>query len=534
MASKRLVPRRDSVGLLASSNTWQSERGRCAARCGNHSGYRSRDERPLVRDAVARTRAAGVNPEGDATHVESCSARVGILRGSLVFASVFMLSGGCATHVIFHDHHHGEAGEGGEGAEAGAEMGGRSGASGGNGGASATAGSAGIIEHSTAGSMSGGRGGESGQGAGRSGVGGGGMSAQIGESGQGGGSGEAGVDGTGGKNSLCGNGTLDAGEACDDGNSANRDGCSGRCAVEAEFSCSGTPSLCIPLSSCAGMVGNECAGDDCCASPQVTGGTVLQGDENTFFSTVSTFRLDKFEVTVGRFRRFMNAYDSWRPRHPIAGEGQHPRLSSASSWQPAYDDALPQSAAALRSDLSCDEMYQTWSSDTAHDTLPINCVNWYAAFAFCIWDGGRLPTESEWEYAAAGGNAHYTYPWGNSPAPDDLDGSYAVYNCLGNGMTDCAFDDIQPVGSRPLGMARYGQLDLAGSMWESTLDLYAPYPTEEVSNYANLDSGNGRVSRGGDWYNRAHYYLRASYRGGSGGDPAYHSWIDGLRCARDL
>jgi len=209
-----------------------------------------------------------------------------------------------------------------------------------------------------------------------------------------------------------------------------------------------------------------------------------------FTSAVSTFRLDRFEVTVGRFRRFVDAYDSWRPRHPIAGEGQHPRLSSASAWQPTYDDALPQSAAALRSDISCDEMFQTWSSDSARDSLPINCVSWYAAFAFCIWDGGRLPTESEWEYAASGGNARYTYPWGDSPAPDDVDGTYAVYNCLGSGMYDCSFKGIQPVGSRPLGMARYGQLDLAGSMWEWGLDWYAPYPTVEGSNYANLENGN--------------------------------------------
>jgi cysteine-rich repeat protein len=355
----------------------------------------------------------------------------------------------------------------------------------------------------------------------------------MGDSGQAGASGEGGVTSDGGGTTLCGNGALDSGETCDDGNTKNRDGCSNRCAVEAEFSCSGTPSTCIPLSSCAGMVGDECGGDDCCSSPQVTGGTVWQGEMNELTSIVSTFRLDKFEVTVSRFRRFVSAYDSWRPQHPMVGEGQHPRLSSASGWDASYDDGLPKSASALRSDILCDQTYATWGNDSERDSLPMNCVNWYEAFAFCLWDGGRLPTESEWEYAAAGGNDDRSYPWGNSPMPDDLDSTYAVYDCLGDGVTDCLFSDIQPVGSRAAGIGRYGQLDLAGSMWEWALDWYADYPTTSpVTNYANIEGGAARVARGGDWANRAHYYLRTYYRTGS--YPDFRTDIYGFRCARDL
>ena len=53
----------------------------------------------------------------------------------------------------------------------------------------------------------------------------------------------------------------------------------------------------------------------------------------------------------------------------------------------------------------------------------MNCVNWFEAYAFCIWDGGFLPSDTEWEYAAAGGSLQREYPWGSTapgtacPAP---------------------------------------------------------------------------------------------------------------------
>ena len=49
-----------------------------------------------------------------------------------------------------------------------------------------------------------------------------------------------------------------------------------------------------------------------------------------------------------------------------------------------------------------------------NDNLPVSCVSWTEAYAFCIWDGGFLPSDAEWGYAAAGGSAQREFPWGSA------------------------------------------------------------------------------------------------------------------------
>src|SRR6201999_4137350 len=80
---------------------------------------------------------------------------------------------------------------------------------------------------------------------------------------------------------------------------------------------------------------------------------------------------------------------------------------------------------AWDTNLTCDPTASTWTG--GDDSRPMNCVTWFESYAFCIWDGGFLPSEAEWEYASSGGKDYRLYPWGNTDP--GLQNQYAIYGC---------------------------------------------------------------------------------------------------------
>src|SRR5260370_21429035 len=98
--------------------------------------------------------------------------------------------------------------------------------------------------------------------------------------------------------------------------------------------------------------------------------------------------------------------------------------------------------------------YSTWTDmPGAHEELPINCVNWFEAYAFCIWDGGFLPSSAELEYTSAADCQQREYPWGSTD-PGTMN-QYAIYHCFfPDPMKNCqGVANIAPVGSAALGAA---------------------------------------------------------------------------------
>ena len=85
-----------------------------------------------------------------------------------------------------------------------------------------------------------------------------------------------------------------------------------------------------------------------------------------------------------------------------------------SGWQSAWDSELAPSASELEANIiACNAV--PFSAlrvvDPANEPrLAMNCLTWYEAAAFCAWDGARLPSAVEWEYAATGGDQQLPYP----------------------------------------------------------------------------------------------------------------------------
>ena len=273
------------------------------------------------------------------------------------------------------------------------------------------------------------------------------------------------------------------------------------------------------------------------------GGPTGQSDP----ASVSGFRLDEDLVTVGRFRQFVAASAAgWIP---AAGAGKHAHLndgqglanSGGSGYEPGWDpndtSELPATTADWEARLNCEPSFQTWTDAAGpNEALPLNCVDWYEAYAFCIWDGGFLPSEAEWEYAAAGGDELREYPWGaidpNTTSPDADGGSsrYLISDCnFPPGSRACAgATNIAPVGTATLGAGRWGQLDLAGELAEWTLDWYAPY-VDPCVDCVYLTDFSYRVVRGGSFGTDTEDVFPQARDGDL---PGSRNAFYGFRCAR--
>jgi len=108
---------------------------------------------------------------------------------------------------------------------------------------------------------------------------------------------------------------------------------------------------------------------------------------------------------------------------------------------------------------------------------PVTHVNWFEAMAYAAWLGGTLPSEAQWQLAAAGAGGR-DFPWGDTPPSQDLANFTPRGAPRGTAQT-------RAVGSFPLGATPEGTQDLAGNVWEWCRD----------------GSSASRVLKGGSYFN---------------------------------
>jgi iron(II)-dependent oxidoreductase len=137
---------------------------------------------------------------------------------------------------------------------------------------------------------------------------------------------------------------------------------------------------------------------------------------------------------------------------------------------------------------------------------PVVGVSWYEAEAYARFRGKRLPTEAEWERAAAWDSElerKRLYAWGDEE-PTDARCNFGMRRW-----------DTTPAGSLPAGASASGLLDATGNVWEWTADPFAGYANFAAYPYPEYSEtwfdGDHRVLKGGSWATSA-AVLRTSFR----------------------
>ncbi|WP_442867199.1 formylglycine-generating enzyme family protein [Acidovorax sp. NCPPB 3576] len=246
------------------------------------------------------------------------------------------------------------------------------------------------------------------------------------------------------------------------------------------------------------------------------------------------FYLGQTEVTVGQFRRFIEA-SGYRPESEADGTGGY-------GYNPDYDPATTERGDAFE---GRDRRYSWRNPGFAQgEDHPVVNITWHDAHALAAWLSSteghryRLPTEAEWEYACRAGT-RTRYPHGDDPESlvrhaNTFDQDAAPYwprwqaQAL-KGHDGHAF--TAPVASYPANA--FGLHDMVGNAWEWVSDWHGDtaYAESARDDPQGPAQGSVRVRRGGSWHTWP-LYARCSYRNWNSPDTRYT--LVGMRLLREV
>jgi formylglycine-generating enzyme required for sulfatase activity len=250
---------------------------------------------------------------------------------------------------------------------------------------------------------------------------------------------------------------------------------------------------------------------------RIAGGTFLMGSDRHYPEeapahkvSVASFWIDRYAVTNAEFCKFVEdtGYVTWAERPARAEDypGAKPEMLAPAS-------VVFQKTAGP---VNLNNVHNWWtyvrganfrhprgpsSSIEGLANHPVVHVGFEDAEAYAKWAGKELPTEAEWEFAARGGLEGADYCWGDELAPGGKhmanmwQGQFPYQNLLEDG-----YEWTAPIGSFPPN--GYGLYDMAGNVWEWTVDWYQDHSKIQKRGCCTLDNPRGgsreRSSEPGD------------------------------------
>jgi formylglycine-generating enzyme required for sulfatase activity len=332
---------------------------------------------------------------------------------------------------------------------------------------------------------------------------------------------------------------------------------------------------CVPVRSCTRNAGGDTCGpsgnESCCTTIAVAGPN-------------GSYNLDKYNITAGRFRAFIEStkgdvrgyvqahrpawfepvWDAWLPNKMddgtvvdandglyAPGEGQDGVYQQLGPDHYGAKEAGGNEGCATgqvgnaRTYRLPDDVNQRLFNDVQQysqdllDQKPQQCTTFFMFAAFCAWDGGRLPTLAELDFAWNKGEpASFTWPWGNSPAEGGYNNAYPTdpaanpgtyagakvisaqggtpdrayanwqYNfwlpatiaCINDDAAKCDYSVYIAPPGRMKGNGPFGHADLAGNVFNVAMPMSGTPGSDPTGRSVVL-------SRGGSWeVHKAPYY----------------------------